>query len=144
MKFGMCIVKSFKTAFERQIGEAVKISSEKRKGTMLLNSKAEYNRCSIPRITTKSQNFILEEKKLEDAEDNAYKDVLRAMKNEKRIRKLERKLKEDLENQPTLKKLKNICVEISNENVTNWKIRRENEKRERLKQDEIDHENIEK
>ena len=48
MKFGMCIVKSFKTSFERQIGEAVKISSEKRKGTMLLNSKAEYNRCSIP------------------------------------------------------------------------------------------------
>ena len=66
------------------------------------------------------------------------------MQKEKRIRKLERKLKEDLEKQPTLKKLKNICVEITNENVTNWKIRRENEKRERLRLDEIENENREK
>ena len=54
VKFGMKILSSHKTAFERQIREAVLI--EKNAGPTLMNSKTEYNRCSIPRIVIKMGN----------------------------------------------------------------------------------------
>ena len=55
MKFGMRVKKTFNTAIERQIAEAVYISFEKKKGTVLLNSKGEYYRCMLPRLSTKKQ-----------------------------------------------------------------------------------------
>ena len=54
IKFGMKILSSHKTAFERQIREAVLI--EKFAGPKLMNSKLEYDRCSIPRISMKMGN----------------------------------------------------------------------------------------
>ena len=41
-----------RTSFNRQILESVKIQ-ELRKVSHLLNSKSEYNRCAVPRLTTK-------------------------------------------------------------------------------------------
>ena len=58
-----------------------------------------------------------------------------SLEKKKRIRRLE-KLKEEEERQPTMKKLKKICIEITNENVVKWKERRnvkEKEKKERDK-----------
>ena len=55
----------------------------------------------------------------EDAEEKIFKERIKALRNEKRIRKLE-KLKEEEENQPTMKKLRKMCIEISNENIVEW------------------------
>ena len=44
------IVKSYRSSFERQIGESVMINHNLRENVQLLNSKNEYNRCSIPRL----------------------------------------------------------------------------------------------
>ena len=49
------IEKKLKTPIEQQIGEAVVIDVEKRGGTSIMNSRSEYNRCQIARITTKSE-----------------------------------------------------------------------------------------
>ena len=64
MKFGMRVKKSYTTAIERQVAEAVSISFEKKKGKTLLNSKAEYNRCSLPRLSTKSKKEVKKKKSL--------------------------------------------------------------------------------
>ena len=42
------VVKYTRSAFERQILESV-IIQEKRESNNILNSKSEYNRCSLPR-----------------------------------------------------------------------------------------------
>ena len=49
MIFGARIVKQARSAFNRQIGESVVIQSNKHHH--LLNSKSEYNRCALPRLT---------------------------------------------------------------------------------------------
>ena len=38
-----------------EVGEAIAISREQRAGTDLMNSKAEYNRCEIQRLDTRSE-----------------------------------------------------------------------------------------
>ena len=140
MKFGMRVKKSYTTAIERQVAEAVSISFEKKKGTTLLNSKAEYNRCNLPRISTKSKKDIEKEKESEDAEEKVFQDKIKELKREKRTRRLE-KIKEKEESQPLLKKLKRICVEITNENVINWHERRKKqEELKRIKEKEEDKE----
>ena len=52
VKFGIRVVKYTQTPFERQILESVKIQQE-RQNHNLLNSRAEYNRCAIPRLSSK-------------------------------------------------------------------------------------------
>ena len=51
VKFGMKVVQYSKSSFERQIMESVIIQNE-RKEHYLLNSRTEYNRCSLPRLCT--------------------------------------------------------------------------------------------
>ena len=65
VKFGMRVRNSFRSALDRQIGEAVAIDVERRKGKQLMNSKSEYNRCTIPRITTKTLKETVEENEKE-------------------------------------------------------------------------------
>ena len=52
MNFGCRIIKQARTAFNRQIAESVYIQ-ENSKHHYILNSKSEYNRCALPRLTTK-------------------------------------------------------------------------------------------
>ena len=59
VKWGMKIVSSMRTAFERQIGEAVLIQKEVSKSHML-NSRAEWNQSSLPKITTKMSDNEME------------------------------------------------------------------------------------
>ena len=49
VEFGMRMISAHRTAFERQLAEAVMI--EKYTGPYLLNSKLEYSRCNIPKMT---------------------------------------------------------------------------------------------
>ena len=72
IKFNMKVRKFCKTSFERQILESVTIQQE-RQEHQLLNSKSEYNRCSLPRLSTmmgeneyKKYNESKEQEKIED------------------------------------------------------------------------------
>ena len=51
VEFGMRVIKYNKSSFERQIMESVVIQNE-RNNHNLLNSRSEYNRCSLPRLCT--------------------------------------------------------------------------------------------
>ena len=50
MRFGVKILRSYNSAFERQIGESVWINDYLRNGVQMMNSRNEYNRCIIPRL----------------------------------------------------------------------------------------------
>merc|ERR1712240_659110 len=52
MKFGARIVKAARTAFNRQVCESVHIQENAARHE-ILNSKSEYNRCALPRLTAK-------------------------------------------------------------------------------------------
>ena len=51
IKFGMKVLKTTRTAFERQILESVTI--QKAWHHNIMNNKAEYKRCALPRLTAK-------------------------------------------------------------------------------------------
>ena len=53
-KFLMMPVKYFRTALARQVGEAVRIRRRGGEGA-LLNSKGEFNRSKIPRLTIQEE-----------------------------------------------------------------------------------------
>ena len=88
--FWMKVVKFHKNSFEQQIHESVLIQASK--PHFLLNSKMEYNRCQIPRISIKMGEKEIKEKKKDLEEEIAER--------EEREQKLETKIK-------TLKKLMN-------------------------------------
>ena len=91
IKFKMKIVGHTRTSFERQIKESVLIQ-HKRKNHHLLNSRSEYNRCSLPRLCTqvgdgeyKKYNKELElEKQEEEKLENKIRE-LRKVKNKARL-----------------------------------------------------------
>ena len=60
LEFGMRVIREARSAFERQIAESVNIQIKK-KQNIILNSKSEYNRCALPRLTAKLGNFSLDE-----------------------------------------------------------------------------------
>ena len=51
IEFGMKILKSTRTAFKRQILESVMIRKSRK--IYIMNNKADYNRCALPRLTAK-------------------------------------------------------------------------------------------
>ena len=52
VQWGMRIIKYMKSAFERQIEEAVTIERKAKEGE-ILNSKCEYNQTTLPRLITR-------------------------------------------------------------------------------------------
>ena len=71
MKFGGKIVDKPRTAFNRQISESVTIQHQKQK-SFILNSKSEYNRCALPRLTANLGEIPvekLEKRKREEREE---------------------------------------------------------------------------
>ena len=68
IRFGMKAVKFHRAAFERQIFEAVLIQNNR--SHHLLNSKAEFNRCAIPRLGLKMGENEYKEKRKEMREDD--------------------------------------------------------------------------
>ena len=67
VEFRMKVIIQHKTAFERQISEAVQI--RRNAGPFLLNSKLEYNRCFIPKIVVKR------DEKPEKADEKSVREV---------------------------------------------------------------------
>jgi hypothetical protein len=65
--FGMRIIKSTRTAFERQILESVTI--QRKRGHRIMNNKAEYNICALPRLTAKLGEKELYKGRIEDREE---------------------------------------------------------------------------
>ena len=82
MKFGARILKQARTAFNRQIRESVAIQSNI--GHHLLNSKREYNRCALPRLSAKLGEVTLasleKEKKAEKEEEEALRRKIRELR----------------------------------------------------------------
>ena len=111
VEFGMKVTVSDRSAIERQIAEAVKIEREIRKGKKLMNSKGEFNRCEIPRLTV-SKSQALKELREEQEETRTLKIKMRAIKK----RKKEKNIEEEMRN-PTLRR---VCLEILNEDNREW------------------------
>ena len=89
VKFLMRAMKFHTSAYSRQMHEAVAIQVNR--GHNLLNSKAEYNRCALPRLTMKLgeksvkelEKDLKEEKKKDDLLESKIKDLKRARQKEK-------------------------------------------------------------
>ena len=73
MKFGARIVKAARTAFNRQVSESVQIQENAARNE-IVNSKSEYNRCALPRLTTKLGEITVD--KLEKMKHKKKKGVL--------------------------------------------------------------------
>ena len=81
VEFGMKVLRYTQTSFERQILESVIIQKE-RTEHKILNSRTEYNRCSLPRICTQ-------------VGDNTYKDFEKEIDIEKiEEEKIENKIRQ--------------------------------------------------
>jgi len=101
-----------------------------------MNSKSEYNRCTLPRIVTRSPKEHLKEIEGEKAAEEILK---------KEIRKLRIKRREDMIN----REMKNIdmkraILEIQNDNILAWKENREKESIEREKLEKVETEKLER
>ena len=84
VKWGMFIVKFLRSAFERQIEEAVRIEKVADSGN-ILNSKSEYNNCTLPRLVTKIGD---PEKEMKEFEKAAKIEKEKEEKMEREIREL--------------------------------------------------------
>ena len=87
IEFRMKQIGTFKSAFERQLAEAVLI--EKYNGPLLLNSKLEYNRCCIPKITMKLGNKEEKEDPDKEREKSNIEKIKMLFKGEKKREKTE-------------------------------------------------------
>ena len=119
IKFGMKLRGQFRSALERQIGEAIAIIEEKENGVELLNSKSEFNRCSLPRITAGDTKEWLEKLQEEDIAEKEIKASIRCMRKRKNLEK--KKQKEEKR-----ETLATVCEEFLSENREKWKKRKLN------------------
>ena len=111
-RFGVKVLQYTRTSFERQILESVKIQENKEHH--LLNSKSEYNRCAIPRLTSKIGEKMYkewrEDEKMEKEEEMRIEEKIRMLRKERnRERQREREQKEKAKEkdlQPVSKKRK--------------------------------------
>merc|ERR1711867_410265 len=67
MRFGGRIIRQARSAFNHQIGESVEIQNNKHH--YLLNSKSEYNRCALPRLSAKLGERTLDKLEKEKKEE---------------------------------------------------------------------------
>ena len=87
----MRIVRSTRTAFERQILESVTI--QKKRKHHIMNNKSEYNRCALPRLTAKLGEKELGRWRIEDRaemeKEATIEEKIRIRKKEKAKRRAE-------------------------------------------------------
>ena len=107
IEFGMRILKSTRTAFERQILESVLIQKSRQHNIM--NNKAEYNRFALPRLTAKLGEKDLDKWRAEDREEMlreaTIEENIRIRKKEKSKKRGEGNRRMD-QGQPKRKKLR--------------------------------------
>ena len=75
MEMSVRIVRRYRTSFERQIGESVEINHNLGLGATLLNSKNEYNRCTIPRLKVMDRDEVIEEIEEQQRERKLKKEI---------------------------------------------------------------------
>ena len=110
-QFSMKVLRGHRTALERQIHEAVIIANSWDKGN-LLNSKHEYNRCVIPRISVMmgdQEQLGKKRTKGEEEEDMRLEEELGMKKREKRR-----------EGQPRAKRRRRWKIEEKNQGKRSW------------------------
>ena len=73
-KFTMRVVKHYRSALSRQVGEAVRIRRRGGAGN-ILNSKSEYNRCRIPRLIIEE----VDEEQIEEQETRELREATEVM-----------------------------------------------------------------
>ena len=117
MEVGMRVRSTFKSAIERQISEAVAISRAESEGTILMNSKAEYNRCKLPRLNTQTLEDQIKEADTE--KEKKLSKEISELRKKKKVRKKENN-EENLEKNELLE----VCNDILKENSQRWKRRR--------------------
>ena len=92
MKMGMKIHTFRRTAFERQVAEAVTIQQVQNKHH-LMNSKSEYRACKIPRISIKMGDSEMyeetERRRKEQQEDDELEQRIKVMKRMSQKRRME-------------------------------------------------------
>ena len=141
----MKIIQRYKSAFERQIGESVHINSNLRKGVNLLNSKNEYNRCSIPRlgISNDSHDELVEryreEKEEKEINERIAKLVSKLRMNIKAVGDVE-KLTDCTGDPNRLEYYGDISYDTAKPEIQRW-VRTD---RERNESDELKHDFIQK
>ena len=86
MRFGMKAVRFHESAFQRQIHESTTIQAMRTKHN-ILNSRAEYNRCALPRLGVRWGEREFKNKKKEDDEEKRKEEELEALIKEMRKRK---------------------------------------------------------
>ena len=136
LEFGMKIRSSFRTALERQVGEAIAISREKKAGTTLLNSKAEFNRCKIHRLDTRNEKVKIKEITEDNENENRLKKIIKNMQLTKRER--------EKENKKRTRDMKAALIEIQNEGLIRWKKRRKLQEKIKEESDKVEYESLEK
>ena len=95
VKFQMQAVKFHRSAFERQVHEAVLIQANR--GHNILNSRSEYNRCALPRLGTKLGERETKEKEVEEEErkEQELEERIRNLRKERqRKRRTSKPIKE--------------------------------------------------
>ena len=115
LKVGMRVRKSYKSAFERQIGEAISIHQDKLNGYTLMNSKSQFNRCVVPRISMNNENEKLKKLKEELEKENERKKQVRLLRKRKKYEK----------------DLGKVCGNIITQCKGEWEARQEAEKEKR-------------
>ena len=86
VQWGMSILGKKRSAFERQITEAVTIMKESKKHD-ILNSKAEWSQCSLPRLTSKMGDKDLKEMekeiRIEKDKESKFEEKVRKLRKER-------------------------------------------------------------
>ena len=122
----MKILKKYRTSFERQIGESIWINHNLKLGTHLLNSKNEYNRCSIPILGLIITKEDMVDEYRENQRENEMKREISKLKEE-----IRRETKNEM-NKSKRRKLSEAFREKLKENKINWLSREEVKERKRI------------
>ena len=98
IKFGIRVIQHTRSSFERQVLESVKIQQE-REGHYILNSRSEFNRCAVPRLTTKLgetdyRKYEQEMEKEKEQEKLVCEKIIQMKKTRNKDRKNQQRKKE--------------------------------------------------
>ena len=118
----MRVIGRYRSSFERQIGESIWLNSYLKEGVIILNSKNEYNRCSIPRLglELKSEDALEEFKEKQEeqrrkSELKRLKERLRYEGNEQKHKKRRVNIEEEIADEMTERKERRGEVELQRE-----------------------------
>ena len=129
LEMKMKVLKKYKNSFERQIGESIWINHNLKEGTILLNSKNEYNRCSIPRLgLMMTKEDIIDEYRESQKEKEFRREIIKLKEEIRRGTK-------DEPNKSKKLKLSEVCKEIIRENQFEWYFKKKKDERLRVERE---------